>query len=148
VNVELSYRRVNRKSEKIAALIAGCSGRGLDAHYLAYFECFNRQLFFEAHDVLEELWLKDRHGSNGAFYKGLIQLAGAFVHLRKDRLRPADALFKLASQNLTRYPARHEQLDVAGVLALIEDWRRSLERAEFGLNPLPSKAAPRLSPEA
>ena len=56
---------MSRKSAKIAALIEGCRGRDLDAHYLGYFECFNRGLFYEAHDVLEELWLADRHGPNG-----------------------------------------------------------------------------------
>src|ERR1041385_3444222 len=69
--------RMSKKSAAIAALIEGLRGRELDAHYLGYFECFNRQLYFEAHDVLEELWLTDRNGPNGAFYKGLIQLAGA-----------------------------------------------------------------------
>src|SRR5882672_7801103 len=103
---------MSKKSATVAALIANCQGRELDAHYLGYFECFNRGLFYEAHDVLEELWLADRHGSNGAFYKGLIQVAGAFVHLQKDRLRPAAALFKLARANFERYPPVHERLDV------------------------------------
>ena len=51
---------------------------------------------------------------NGNFYKGLIQLAGAFVHLQKNRLRPSAALFKLAQANLVQFPAFHEQLDLAG----------------------------------
>ncbi|MBI3192277.1 MAG: DUF309 domain-containing protein [Pedosphaera parvula] len=136
---------VSNKSAKIAALIDGCQGRGLDAHYLGYFECFNRGLFYEAHDVLEELWLADRHGPNGAFYKGLIQLAGAFVHLQKNRLRPAAALFKLARANLQQYPARHEYLAVSDMLAMIETWLGQLERSHFTLNPLTSANVPRLS---
>ena len=60
---------MSKKSAKIAALIESCRGRGWDAHYLGYFECFNRGLFYEAHDVLEELWLQDRNGPNGNFYK-------------------------------------------------------------------------------
>src|ERR1041385_8589373 len=100
--------RMSKKSAAIAGLIEGLRGRELDAHYLGYFACFNRQLYFEAHDVLEELWLTDRNGPNGAFYKGLIQLAGAFVHLKKNRLRPAAALFKLADANLKPYAPLHE----------------------------------------
>ena len=69
------------------------------SNYLGYFELFNAQLFYEAHDVLEELWLPIRREPQGDFYKGLIQLAGAFVHLQKNRLRPAAALFKLARTN-------------------------------------------------
>ena len=41
-----------------------------------------------------------RHTPNDGFYKGLIQLAGAFVHLQKDRLRPAASLFRLAQKYL------------------------------------------------
>src|SRR5882724_6160875 len=110
-------------------------GQELDAHYLGYFECFNRQMFYEAHDVLEELWLPDRKGFNGDFFKGLIQLAGAFVHLQKNRLKPAAALFRLAEANLKKYPARHERLDMPGVLRVIESWLRELETGNFQKNP-------------
>jgi predicted metal-dependent hydrolase len=82
---------VSKKSPRIAAMIAGLSRPGMDPHYLGYFECFNQQLFYEAHDVLEELWLAQRRQPNDLFYKGLIQLAGAFVHLQKNRLKPAAA---------------------------------------------------------
>jgi predicted metal-dependent hydrolase len=94
----------------------------MDPRYLGFFECFNRQFFFEAHEVLEGLWLLDRNGPNGAFYKGLIQLAGAFVHIQKNRPGPAAALFNLARANLSRYPTHHEQLAVEGALALAADW--------------------------
>lgn len=139
---------MSKKSGKIATLIEGCQGQSLDAHYLGYFECFNRQLFYEAHDVLEELWLADRQGPNYAFYKGLIQLAGAFVHLQKGRLRPASALFKLARANLLKYPRVHQSLDVAEVLALIEKWLRELEGNEFTVNPLTTENAPQLRLQA
>ena len=69
-------------------MVAQHHGRKLDPHYLGYFDCFNRRQFYEAHEVLENLWLNDKHGPNGPFYKGLIQLAGAFVHLQRDHLRP------------------------------------------------------------
>jgi predicted metal-dependent hydrolase len=122
-------------------------GHGVDPHYAGYFHCFNRQLFYEAHDVLENLWLADRHGGNGAFYKGLIQLAGAFVHLQKNRLRPAGALFKLARTNLEKYPRRHDRLDLAVVHALIEHWLGELESKNFEINPLKAGNAPQLGLE-
>src|ERR1035441_10730308 len=87
-----------------------------DPGYLSYFECFNRQRFFEAHEVLEALWLPQRQGPNGLFYKGLIQLAGAFVHWQKNRPGPAEALLGLARANLRKYPAIHQGLNVAGRL--------------------------------
>ncbi|HVY70170.1 MAG TPA: DUF309 domain-containing protein [Verrucomicrobiae bacterium] len=135
---------MSKKSAKIAALIAECGRGPFDAHYTGYFHCFNQQLFYEAHDVLEELWLPSRGGPNDLFYKGLIQLAGAFVHLQKNRLRPAVALFNLAHANLARFPSRHEQADVAGLLGLITDWRGRVEAGAFEQNPLTPASAPKL----
>lgn len=134
---------MSRKSAKIAALIASQQGCAHDAHYLGFFECFNQGLYYEAHDVLEELWLaQGKSGSNYAFYKGLIQLAGAFVHLQKQRLGPAVALFNLAEANLRQYPGRHDDLNVARVLNLIADWRGRVEAGGRQVNPLAAGAAP------
>ena len=137
---------VSGKSKKIAALIESCNGGDWDAHYLGFFECFNRQLFFEAHDVLEELWLADRDGPNYSFHKGLIQLAGSFVHLQKDRLRPAVALFDLAAANLTKYPDQHEGINVTELHGLIAAWRAAVVAGGFRTNPLTGKTPPTLNP--
>jgi predicted metal-dependent hydrolase len=136
---------VSHKSPRLAALIATFQGQDLDARYLGYFDCFNRQLFFEAHEVLEDLWLPDRRGPNGNFYKALIQLAGAFVHLQKNRLRPSAALLKLAQANLERYPAHHERLNLAAVQWLIAGWLVQLEKGAFRQNPLTPKNVPQLA---
>jgi predicted metal-dependent hydrolase len=126
-------------------MIESFQGQDLDARYLGYFDCFNRQLFYEAHEVLEDLWLPDRYGPNGNFYKALIQLAGAFVHLQKNRLRPSAALFRLAQVNLEKYPARHERLNLAAVQLLIVGWLVQLEKGEFCVNPLTAKNIPQLA---
>ena len=97
--------------------------------------------------MLEELWLKDKRGPHGAFYKGLIQLAGAFVHLQQHHLRPAAALFKLALANLEKYPPHHEQLDLAAVCSLAREWLGRLESAQFEKNPLAEGPAPGLALE-
>jgi predicted metal-dependent hydrolase len=115
-----------------------------DPHYAGYFELFNQQKFYEAHDVLEHIWLKDRHGANGAFYKGLIQLAGAFVHLQKNRLKPSAALFKLAQTNLEKYPQKYESLDIRETLHLIANWLTALELSQFERNPLTRDERPQL----
>jgi predicted metal-dependent hydrolase len=138
---------MSKKSGAIAELIEQFKGRELDAHYFGYFECFNRQLYFEAHDVLEELWLGQRSSPNYAFYKGLIQLAGAFVHLQKNRLRPAAALFKLADANLEKYPAFHERLQVGNVRGMIREWLQRLEEGAFEVNPLTPDRQPALKLE-
>ena len=135
---------MSQKSARIASLIESFRGGPYDARYLAYFDCFNRQLFYEAHEVLEDLWLPDKRGGNGDFYKGLIQLAGAFVHLRRDRPRPAAALFKLADANLRKYPDRHEHLAVPAVLALIRHWQGRLDQPSPAANALQCEPPPAL----
>jgi predicted metal-dependent hydrolase len=135
---------VSKKHERITELAAQFSADGIDPRYAGYFVLFNRQEFYEAHDVLEDLWLPDRHGANGNFYKGLIQLAGAFVHLQKNRLRPSAALFKLARTNLEKYPPAHERLDLSAVQTLIAVWLQRLEQNEFTVNPLDALSVPKL----
>jgi len=144
---------VSHKTPRIAALLselqpdsAAAPGTGgLPLHYAGFFHCFNRGLYFEAHDVLEELWLSEgKAGANYAYYKGLIQWAGAFVHLQKGRLRPAVALFDLAAANLQRYPALHQRLDLQGALADIRSWRSDIESSGYQVNPLALRPAPRI----
>jgi predicted metal-dependent hydrolase len=136
---------MSTKKEKMAGKIEQWRGQAGDPHFRGYFDCFNRGLYYEAHDVLEQLWLKDRHGPNGSFHKGLIQLAGAFVHLQKNRLRPAAALFKLADANLKNYPARHEQIDLRELRDLTARLLAELEASGFKVNPLAETNRPKIS---
>ncbi|MCS1411854.1 MAG: hypothetical protein M2R45_05056 [Verrucomicrobia subdivision 3 bacterium] len=132
------------KCAKVAALIAGLQGRDWPARYLGFFDCFNRGLYYDAHDLLEGLWLPSRRESNDLFYKGLIQLAGAFVHFQKDRLRPAGALLRLARNNLAVYPAIHEGIQVTAVIRLVDDWLSRLQQRWGEENPFQSCAPPKL----
>jgi predicted metal-dependent hydrolase len=138
---------VNNKRARIQTLSGGFRDGETDARYLAFFDCFNRGGYFEAHEVLEDLWLGERGQPNDRFYKGLIQLAGAFVHLQKDRLHPAAALFRLAAANLATYPAIHERLGVAALVTEIGGWINTLENSGFARNPLAAQPALRLGLE-
>lgn len=135
-----------KKSEKVAALVASHGEAGLyDPHYSGYFRCFNRQLYYEAHDVLESLWLGRRKASEADFYQGLIQLAGAFVHLQKGRLAPASRLFALALKKLEPYPSLYAGLDLEGVRQLCRRHRDALEAGGFRINPWSPDRAPALN---
>ena len=135
---------MSNKDKRIAAMAGQFHNGKLDPHYTGFFELFNQQKYFEAHEVLEHIWLADKHGPNGAFFKGLIQLAGAFVHLQKNRPQPAASLFKLALGNLEKYPATHEHLNVQITGDLIRHWLDGLERTNFSGNPLAVPNAPQL----
>src|SRR5262245_17648870 len=122
------------KSQKIAKMVEAYAGQAHDPHYVGYFDLFNRGQFYEAHDVLENLWLPRRKQPDGDFYKGLIQLAGAFVHLQKNRLQPAVALFKLADANLRKYGEAHEGLALRPVHGLIENYLNGLVKSDYQTN--------------
>src|ERR1700679_3065875 len=118
---------MTHKSPKIDALLAGFADLpGFDRHYVGFFRCFIAQLYYEAHDVLEEVWLPIRGQAQAKFYQGLIQMAGAFVHLQKNRLGPSARVFALALKNFEDYPARHEGIDLDAVRSLCRRYRGAL----------------------
>lgn len=127
---------------------------GLDPCYTGWFTCFNRGDYYEAHDVLEHLWLQDP-GTDYAFFKGLIQLAGAFVHLKKQhlrpthpkdgaRLRPATRLFALALKNLEPYAPLHHRLQIPTILQLCRNHIEQIERSFFTQNPWTPEHLPQI----
>ncbi len=99
--------------------------------------------------MLEQLWLADgKDSSDYRFYKGLIQLAGAFVHLQKGRLRPAVALLRLSEFNISRYPVIHHGLETEKTVRLIREWMAKIEAGDFTVNPLLSQSPPLIYPDA
>jgi predicted metal-dependent hydrolase len=97
---------------------------GRPAAYLAFFEEFNAGRFFEAHEVLEGLWLQVRGAPEARFYQALIQLAAAFVHRHRGREIPAENLLRLAADKLRGYPGTYLGLDTTVLAAQIARWRR------------------------
>jgi predicted metal-dependent hydrolase len=145
------------KHQRIARFVQELAAGADPAHdprYLAYFTCFNTQRYYEAHDVLEHLWLEQTGGERD-FCKGLIQLAGAFVHLQKQhehpahpkhgrRLRPAARLFLRAAEHLEIYPTPHWGLEVTALCALARRYAAELEQGGFSANPWSPEQAPQL----
>ena len=122
--------------------------------YRAYFQCWNEQRYYEAHDVLEQLWLNSDTADDD-FFKGLIQAAGAFVHLQKNfehpthakhsrRLPPAARLFRLAEKNLSRFGPEHHALNVAALCQLLHAHAAQIVASDYKTNPWSPTMAPRL----
>lgn len=63
---------------------------------------FNTERFFECHETLEEIWQQE-HGPVRDLYKGLIQVAAAFVHIRRPNHFGADRLTRTALGYLAPY---------------------------------------------
>lgn len=150
-----------KKKERIAAFVAelgGSTDLALDPRYQGFFTCFNAQQYYEAHDVLENLWLQTS-GDDYFFFKGLIQVAGAFVHLQKHflhpdhakhsrRLRPAVRLFDLAIRNLEPFAPVHLHLDVTQLCQLCRRVAEEVTASDFRRNPWRPADAPQLRLES
>ncbi|MFZ4387312.1 MAG: DUF309 domain-containing protein [Chthoniobacterales bacterium] len=150
-----------KKTDRIAEFMAGLEAQpagGVDPHLSGYFECFNSGCYYEAHDVLEHLWLgQGKDHPDYRFHKGLIQLAGGFVHLKLQfahpdhpkhgqRLHPARRLFLLSITNLAPYGGRHQGLDLASLRSLAQETAALIEVGDFSVNPWSSDTPPRLRP--
>ena len=122
--------------------------------YVGFFRCWNEQRYYEAHDVLEHLWLRTE-SEDANYFKGLIQAAGGFVHLQKQharpthpkdgrRMYPAVRLFRLAEKNLVPYaPIRH-RFDVAEFLQLLRKQVDEILASNHRKNPWSPQSAPRI----
>jgi hypothetical protein len=134
------------------------SGRMADhPYYRAFFRCWNEQRYYEAHDVLEQVWLKDPISPEDAqYFKGLIQAAGAFVHLQKQfehpthpkhgrRLAPAVRLFRLAEKNLEPLGAERHAFDLVKFREMLGRHAAVIVESEHKVNPWSPATAPRVS---
>ncbi|HEX8077598.1 MAG TPA: DUF309 domain-containing protein [Chthoniobacterales bacterium] len=152
------------KGERISRFVESLGGSGerpssgrLADHpyYRGFFQCWNEQRYYEAHDVLEQVWLHDPISSEDAqYFKGLIQAAGAFVHLRKHyehpthpkhgkRLAPAVRLFRLAEKNLAPFGGERHALDLSRFRETLSKYRDAVEAN--GKNPWTPENAPKVS---
>ena len=90
--------------------------RGLDE--------FNEGRFFEAHEVLEDLWHEYREVDR-TFIQGLIQIAAAYYHLQSSNFRGAASQFTKGSEKLAQFLPFYKDVAVAG---LLDDVRENLQR--------------------
>jgi predicted metal-dependent hydrolase len=146
------------KRERISDFVSALEG-GAGAprdYYAAFFRLWNEQQYYEAHDVLEQLWLKEANAETGRFFQALIQAAGAFVHLQKNcehpthakhsrRLRPATRLFALALRNLEGLPDEFRGLDLVSFRQLLQGVREQVIASDFQKNPWSPGTAPQLA---
>lgn len=149
-------QRISRLVAELTDVPAAQGSAEIAQHpcYVGFFRCWNEQRYYEAHDVLEHLWLQTKSEDAG-FFKGLIQAAGGFVHLQKQharpthpkdgrRMYPAVRLFRLAAKNLSPFqPVRH-RLDLTDFLALLQRQVDAILASDHRENPWTPETAPRL----
>ncbi len=145
-----------RLARELAASPAGEASLGWPPCYEGYFRLFNAGEYYPAHDVLEHIWLEAGPPLD-SFYKGLIQLAGAFVHLRLHReaphhrvhgrrLGPAARLLRRSRELLRPYEPVFEGLDVAAVRELARQTLVAMGDPPHPVNPWQASTRPCLPP--
>ena len=89
-------------------------------------EEFNEERFFEAHEVLEDLWHEYRD-TDRTFIQGLIQIAAAFYHVQSRNFKGAVSQFTKGNEKLAHFLPAHNNVSVA---KLLDDVRETVRRIQ------------------
>ena len=91
----------------------------------AFIACWNDARFFEAHEVLEGLWIRTRD----EFQRGLIQLAAALHHVQRGNLKGARTMCDRALPRLHLTSGFPSPIDAAPLIAYAARVRRDLTKS-------------------
>ena len=86
---------------------------------------FNQARFFDAHEVLEDVWRPAR-GRRRRFLQALIQVAVALHHHSRGNLTGARSLLARGGNTLAPYPSVYAGLDLRRLRASLDAWRAAL----------------------
>ena len=102
---------------------SGDFSRGLDL--------FNRAHFFDAHEVLEDVWRAlPRDRPLRRHLQGMVQLAVAFHHQSKGNHVGARSVLERAMRNIGGADSSFPDLDLNRLRAELEIWQRYLDHPE------------------
>jgi uncharacterized protein len=96
-------------SEEIA-----CACKG-SLHEMAVngLELFNQGEYFEAHEALETAW-RDETGPVRELYRGILQIAVAYLHIQRSNYRGAVKMFLRSRTWLAPFPGQCRGIDLTG----------------------------------
>jgi hypothetical protein len=88
----------------------------------AFIECWNDARFFEAHEVLEGLWMRTRD----EYQRGLIQLAAALYHIQRDNVKGARTMCDRALPRLRLESNNSSPIEAKAMIDFASCVRRDL----------------------
>jgi uncharacterized protein len=97
-------------------------------------ELFNEGKFFDAHEVLEDVW-RAAPEQQRKYFQGLIQVAVALHHHSRGNSIGCRSLLARAERNLSAYPKGFGSVDLEALLQSVAAWRAALDSGP--LPPLP-----------
>ena len=104
-------------------------------HYQRGIELFNRAAFFDAHEVLEDVW-RAAPSAEKKFVQGLIQVAVALYHHGNGNSVGARSVLRRAIRNLSRYPEGFGGIHLSHFLHATSGWLRAMDEGT-AVPPLP-----------
>jgi len=115
-----------------------------DPRLLKGIDEFNRGLFFECHETLEQVWLEE-HGSDRLFYQGIIQIAAAYYKWEQAVPMGTIKLMRAGLEKIEAYGPMHLGVDLGAFAAAVRDQLQQIEACHEGGEEVPELRAPRLS---
>jgi hypothetical protein len=90
---------------------------------------FNSGQFFEAHEVLEEIW-RAAPETEKSFWQGLTQIAVAFHHRSVGNTIGAQSLLNRSIRNLSPYPDICGGIQLRSLKVSLENWQEAISKNE------------------
>lgn len=126
--------RLLRVAHNLGTVLATNEGfAGWPSEYVAGIELFNRGEFWEAHEVWEDLWIREETEIK-PFYQGLIQLAGAFHHFGHTNWGGMKSLLAEGIDKVAAFAPFAQGIDVDALLTELAPWQ-DLAAARTGKAP-------------
>jgi len=97
--------------------------------YMRGIALFNRAEFFQAHEVLEDIW-RAAPVEDKKFLQGLVQVAVAFHHYSTGNFVGMRSVMERAMRNLTRHPQRMEGIQLAPLMRSLAKWREAMDNGQ------------------
>jgi predicted metal-dependent hydrolase len=98
---------------------------------------FNNAKFFDAHEVLEDVW-RAAPPDHKKFCQGLVQVAVAFHHYSTGNRVGMRSVLERAIRNLGEPAGSFEQFELTPLLQSLTEWRTAMD------NNLPAPALPQI----
>jgi len=105
---------------------------------------FNRGLFFECHETLEEIWLEE-HGEERKFYQGIIQIAAGYFKWEQKVPAGAIKLWHSGLEKIEPYGPVYLGLDVESFVAAVKENLKELTAVHSQGEEIPMLHAPVLA---
>lgn len=106
--------------------------RSYDLHkenHLVGIKLLNSGKFFEAHEVLEDVW-REAPPAEKKFWQGLVQVAVALHHHSTGNLVGAKSVMARAARNLGPCSSQWQGMNIGELKKILERWQAAVHNGE------------------